>query len=101
MKKKIISLIAASVLAMSLLTGCGAGAEEATTEATTEAVTEAASEETEATTTEATEETTEVSGVESTDRAGNTVIIPDTVEKIVSILLMKQLAQSSLLQTRS
>ena len=85
MKKKLISLIAASFLAMSLLTGCGAGAEEPTTEATTEATSEAASEETEATTTEATEEATEVSGVESTDRAGNTVIIPDTVDKIVSM----------------
>ena len=70
---------------LSVFAGCGSTEPDtqATTEATTEAVTEAS---TEADATEEdTEAATEVSGTEGTDRAGNTVIIPDTVDRIISM----------------
>lgn len=80
MKKKILSLVLASVLALSLVTGCGS-TEEATTEttevATTEATTEAVATETEA------KET--VKATKGQDRAGNEVIIPNKVDRIISM----------------
>ena len=82
MKKRIYSLLLAGALGLTLLAGCGS--KEETTEATT-AVTEAT---TEAATTEPEEATSSDSAKNSTeaeDRAGNTIMIPDNVERIISM----------------
>ena len=93
MKKRFITFTLAAVMSVSLLAGCGKTEEattaaateavtEATTEATTEAVTEAA---TEATTEAATSSDASNSDKPTQDRSGNDIVIPDEVNKIISM----------------
>ena len=93
MKKRFITFTLAAVMSVSLLAGCGKTEEattaaateavtEATTEATTEAVTEAA---TEATTEAATSSDASNSDKPTQDRSGNDIVIPDEVNRIISM----------------
>ena len=79
MKKKLSSIVLATLFSLSLLAGCGKS-EEKTTEATTQEVTTEAVKET---VTEAASPT-EAEGA-TKDRAGNDIVIPEKVEKIISM----------------
>ena len=80
MKKRITSLFLAGLLSLSIITGCGKS-EEKKTEATTEVTTEAATE----TDTEAVATVNDANGTKTKDRAGNDIVIPEKVDKIISM----------------
>ncbi len=87
MKKRFMALTLCSVMALSLITGCGQSS-EATTEAVTEATTEAVQTEVETETASESEPETEAAVVEGTatqDRSGNDIVIPENVDKIISM----------------
>ncbi len=86
MKKRIIATALISIMSLSMLSACGQKnetAEELSETITTEEVSETATE-------EAVEEATQdeaspVNGTETTDRAGNSIVIPENVDKIISM----------------
>ncbi len=93
MKKKLISIATIGLLTLSMLAGCGksttpeAASTQQETQVSTEAeATETASEEVtiEEGSIEATTQT-EVSGRAAQDRAGNDIVIPDNINKIISM----------------
>lgn len=100
MKKKLLSLTLATVMAASMFTACGAGEKEADTtkaetqtaqetetqETTKETVSEAAETESQETDveTESVEEQ-DAAGVPTKDRNGNDITVPEHVEKIISM----------------
>ena len=81
MKKKLSSIVLATLFSLSLFSGCGKS-EEKTTEATTQAVTTEAATETD---TEAVATANDAEGTKTKDRAGNDIVIPEKVDKIVSM----------------
>lgn len=84
MRKKICSIILASLLTLTLITGCGSSKETETEAATQKITTEAA---TEAETEEKTEAETEAETEATTgnDRAGNEITLPANVDRIISM----------------
>ena len=86
MKKKLLILVACTAMAFGSLSGCGKQ-EDITTTATVETsddLTNERSEETNANI-EATTQSVDAAGIAAKDRAGNDIIIPDKVERIVSM----------------
>ena len=81
MKKRITSLFLAGLLSLSIITGCGKSEEKKTEATTTEVTTEAATE----TDTEAVATVNDANGTKTKDRAGNDIVIPEKVDKIVSM----------------
>lgn len=81
MKKKISSLILSGLLVLSVFSGCGKSEEKKTEATTQEVTTEAATESDAAVKATA----TEAEGTKTKDRAGNDIVIPENVEKIISM----------------
>ena len=81
MKKRITSLFLAGLLSLSIITGCGKSEEKKTEATTTEVTTEAATE----TDTEAVATVNDANGTKTKDRAGNDIVIPEKVDKIISM----------------
>lgn len=81
MKKRITSLFLAGLLSLSIITGCGKSEEKKTEATTTEVTTEAATE----TDTEAVSTVNDANGTKTKDRAGNDIVIPKKVDKIISM----------------
>lgn len=81
MKKRITSLFLAGLLSLSIITGCGKSEEKKTEATTTEVTTEAATE----TDTEAVSTENDANGTKTKDRAGNDIVIPEKVDKIISM----------------
>ncbi|MBR6404038.1 MAG: ABC transporter substrate-binding protein [Eubacterium sp.] len=79
MKKKALSLVLASAFALSLLTGCGNKAKDTDTKEQTTITTEADTE------VQTSTQPIKQEGTEATDRAGNTIYLPEKIDKIVSM----------------